>query len=145
MIWIIGIILIFIAIIFLLFFSLFYRPPPSDLSSNIDSNSTIYPTLHAYCLKDPKCDGTVCVNDCGGDLICDKSINRCKKKLGGDCSSTVDCSNGLVCSNWVCSHHDSNFTPIDSLPLSPDKKQVRWNNNFEIFQIPSRSHKSFSI
>jgi len=141
MIWIIGIFLIFIAIIFLIF----YRSFPSDFSSNIDLNSPIYPTLHAYCLKDPKCDGTICVNDCGGDLICDKSLNRCKKKLGGDCSSTVDCENGLVCSNWICSHHTSDLSSTSPISISPDKKQVHWDNNFEIFQIPSRSHKSFSF
>ena|SRR5438132_13196325 len=57
------------------------------------------PTLHAICSTN---------NYCGDDMTCDvsskrKKEGRCKKKVGGSCSSDVDCEQGLMCSKkWKC-------------------------------------------
>lgn len=129
----VGIILIIISIIVLIFLSWWYSDPPSE--------SPNYPTMHSRCRNDPSCDGTTCVSQCGGDLTCDKICHRCKKTLGGTCSSTVDCETGLICHNWKC---QSNNSPpnVDIFPPdtsnSIDKKQVHWADKNEIFFIPMK-------
>jgi hypothetical protein len=148
MLWSLGIILIIIAIFVLIFLAWWYREPSiDDINKTEDeTNSNNYPTMHARCRKDPRCDGTVCVSDCGGDLICDTTCHRCKKKIGGNCSSTVDCETGLICDNWKCTPNSSSFdeTPhqYSMTYINNDKKQVHWNEQNEIFQIPPRPFKS---
>lgn len=129
MLFFIAILLIFIAFILLLYLT--WSSPPNP---HYD-----YPTIHTRCRDDKSCDGTTCVTHCGGDLTCDKISHRCKKQLGGNCSSHVDCETGLLCHNWKCvSNYDeiSNPTSSDSSSNSSDKKRVHWNNHDEIFPIP---------
>ena len=63
-------------------------------SKDVDeSEETNYPTVHARCRSD---------STCGGDLICDMNCNRCRKKIGGNCSADMDCESGLRCREWKC-------------------------------------------
>lgn len=136
------IIIIIIAILTLLFLSYWYSYHLfNSTKDTLSLNSDIYPTIHARCKQDPKCDGTTCVRDCGGDLICDEICHRCKKKLDGSCSSSVDCKTGLICHNWICVHPDSLdvHTDTEIIHSKPTiSKQVHWNNNYEIYNIPPR-------
>lgn len=78
-------------------------------------------TMHSKCNRD---------NSCGGDLTCDIISHRCKKQLGGDCSSDVDCQTGLYCNNWKCSSHagELNFDQISDInPVKSSlKNKVHW-------------------
>ena len=132
MLWIIAIILIFISILVLSLLSWLYYKSPD-----------IYPTIHSPCHDNSLCDGVFCVRNCGGDLICDPVCHRCKKKLGGVCSSTVDCETGLICSNWICVSDDGVEDDLSDPSFSissPNQKHVRWTDHNEIFPIPSRIH-----
>jgi len=148
-----GIILIVIAIFVLIFLAWWYHDSSDDqmpekssfqISEDQDEINN-YPTIHARCRKDPKCDGTTCVSDCGGDLTCDKICHRCKKKIHGSCSSDVDCETGLICHNWKCVPQKSTDNISienlhDEVPNSfTDKKHIYWNDKYEIFKIPPRN------
>lgn len=89
------------------------------------STSHIYntlPTIHSKC-KD--------TSSCGGDLICDTICHRCKKRIGGNCSSDIDCESGLLCKNWICVSSNNNIS--NDIALSPkskhSSKRVHWNDN----------------
>lgn len=114
-----------------------YQPlhPPAD--------KTNIPTIHVYCSNSDQCNGINCVNDCGSDLVCDKISSRCKKTLGGNCSTDVDCKTGLVCRNWKCIN-DNIDVPTENfdIELNVNKKHnksVKWNKIDEIYPIPPRS------
>lgn len=132
MLLIIAVVLIFISILVLFLLSWLYHTssPVSD----------IYPTIHYPCHNDSLCDGIFCVKNCGGDLICDTVSHKCKKKIDGTCSSTVDCQTGLICSDWKCIS-DTGIN-VDNPPVilnsSSSQKHVRWTEHNEIFHIPSR-------
>jgi len=146
MLWTVAIILIMIAIIILVFLSWLVKP---SIPNQVDD----YPTIHARCQKDKSCDGATCVTQCGGDLTCDKIFHRCKKKLGGSCSSNIDCETGLVCHTWKCVS-DTNSPdnesdpkilsnePVSDLTFHVEKKQVRWSEKDEIFLIPPKAPRN---
>lgn len=114
--WGFGIILVVIAIVVLLVLFWYNRP----------QRNPIPPTMHSRCGINSK-------GECGGDLTCDPTCHRCKKKLGSDCAVDVDCETGLYCINWICSRPlpDSTFTP-DRVEFTADhshtrkKSTVRW-------------------
>lgn len=82
--------IILLIIVVLLLLVLFFM---SQFNTNLKEPE--FPTIHSHCEKNSLC---------GGDLICDRSCNRCKKPIGGDCATDVDCQTGLHCSsNWTCS------------------------------------------
>lgn len=111
-VWVILIIFAIIVLFILWWFS----------GSEVEESSH-YPTVHARCRSD---------SACGGDLVCDLHCNRCRKKIGGDCSGDNDCESGLRCHNWKCSPDDSNYTaetPKDSMKSNKGPvKGVRWND-----------------
>lgn len=147
--WVLFLLLIIIAVIFLLSLSFFsFSDPPVTTDSDITPPN--YPTMHARCKKDNlsssyPCDGALCVTQCGGDLVCDETCNRCKKMLGGSCSSNVDCETGLICHSWTCVP-PSNITSSNNTlpsPINPSsEKHIRWNEKDEIFPIPPRNKSS---
>lgn len=88
-----------------------FSKPPDDI---------IYPTIHNRCTAE---------STCGGDLVCDLKTKRCKKSLGGDCSTSVDCETGLVCYNWTCVHDSiewNNDHNDNDKSKSKKKKSVKW-------------------
>ncbi len=111
--WFIG----FIIISIIIFVCLLYYNSPDTID---------HPTMYSKCKID---------SQCGGDLVCD--CNRCKKRLGGNCSSNSDCELDLICHNWLCSDPKD---PKDSNKINPDindipkssnnnKKHVKWNDD----------------
>lgn len=104
----------------------------SSYYNNNSSEDINYPTIHSSCSNN---------NSCGGDLICDIKCNRCKKKIGGNCSGDVDCETGLICHNWICTdkkpfHDNISSEAFDQLHSSNiKKKNVHWNDSNDIFLI----------
>lgn len=140
MLWTVAIILIIIAIIVLFFLAWLATPVPLNHLDN-------YPTIHARCQKDNLCDGATCVTHCGGDLTCDNISHRCKKMLGGTCSSNVDCETGLLCHSWKCvsdTNSPDNYIEPEILSNAPisHKKHVRWTEKDEIFLIPPKAPRN---
>lgn len=101
-------------------------------NKNQEKENGEIPTIHS------RCDGK-----CGGDLICDKTCSRCKKEIGGDCSSNVDCRTGLVCHQWKCLPYHPSFSisqsqessNTESRNVSEQDKHIRWNESNETFVI----------
>ena len=110
-------------LLLLLLFIWWYSSEIKDSDISID-----IPTIHAKCQKE---------GNCGDNLICDIECRRCKQKIGGACSSDVDCQSGLICSDWKCSDFKETIEKknTDILPTNDTKKEVRWKDVNEIFYI----------
>lgn len=139
LLWVIFII-IAIVVLFLLFCNNYTDSSSTSNTNNtssdrIDPNSDDainYPTMHARCRSN---------SSCGGDLICDLNCRRCRKKLGGDCSSDIDCESGLHCYDWKCIPNPNFHPVINTSNLPPDNsdlnqnldtKEVHWDDNQNI-------------
>lgn len=86
-----------------------------------ESEEPSYPTVHARCRSD---------STCGGDLICDLNCNRCRKKIGGNCSADMDCESGLRCREWKCTRTKEPDNPkLEEHSKSHiyDSKGVHWD------------------
>lgn len=86
-------------------------------------NITHHPTIHSMCNQNSLC---------GGDLVCDINCHRCKKKVGGSCSSDIDCESHLICHNWICtSTQESDSYVVEPNHITPNKstKNVQWNDS----------------
>lgn len=88
---------------------------------------TTDPIIHSQCNSN---------NSCGSELVCDLISNRCKKALGGDCSTDVDCQTGLYCVNWKCtdnlkSSNENNIT----INKNKTNKKVQWSDKDTIIYI----------
>jgi hypothetical protein len=133
------IILIIISILLIVIFMIYYynlinipyvpEIDDSPIITSVDkSTGDIDGILHSRCKN----------STCSGNLICDNITNRCKKQIGGDCSSNVDCQGDLICQNWVCT---KNISP-KSYTLNPkhkrkSSKKVHWGTNI-IYNICKR-------
>jgi hypothetical protein len=86
--------------------------------------------------------------DCGKILVCDITTHRCKKDMGGSCSTDMDCNGDLTCVNWVCqkNSNDNVQTANDTIKLNDKvadekktyknfKKHVNWNENVDVRHI----------
>jgi len=111
---ILWIILIVIAILVL--FILWWISGNETMLIEIDN----YPTVHARCRSD---------STCGGDLTCDLHCNRCRKKIGGDCSADNDCESGLICRNWKCSTESNSAESNSAEPNSNKSNTLEPNTN----------------
>lgn len=112
------IILLILSILVLIFLWFYNR------ESHDDPN---YPTIHSTCGEN---------TTCGGDLVCDISSRRCKKKEGGDCAENIDCDYNLHCFNWKCVSNPTTVDYIDDTVSSEKKheqlKNVHWNTKNDI-------------
>lgn len=151
MIFLIAVTILVVIIVFslLLWYYIEYSPINADEFEHEEQEleeSEPIPTMHARCQN---------ATSCGGDLICDVHCHRCKKQIGGDCSSDIDCESNLRCQDWRCvnnlqeilldssnyesnyesnhksnheSNHESNGMLLES-PVSehkPREKSVKW-------------------
>lgn len=133
-----SIILISLTIIFLIIIILYllflHNVSSQNNISHQEEEEITPPTMHAKCYTN---------HGCGGDLTCDVVCSRCKKKIGGNCASDVDCETGLVCRSWKCSDNLDNLTDNTIMSVKHSNKHIQWANNDEIYPIPKIGHKKY--
>lgn len=68
-----------------------------------------------------------CSTRCPQGLVCEKG--RCKQPEGGKCSGSNDCSDNMVCHNWICERMDGIKSglvlDLEHLPVINKKNKTR--------------------
>lgn len=112
--------IILLVVCFYIYFNSYEDKEESD-----DGEEDINPTMYSFC--------DIGIN-CGNDLVCDKQ--RCKKDLGGECSTLNDCRSGLICHNWMCTNsNNQGIKLVNKIEKRATNKNVRWNDNNQIYYI----------